>query len=306
MDYKKYIIYWNRRNFYRYGSQLTFHHNSVSFKNSLMSPGKSIVFWGTSLNYQAFRNFPQLPLLRKGHTYYLAAKFETVPVNSAYIKLDFKDNLGESIKKVYIKQQLGSFEYPEDAHSYTMELMSAGCEQIEFQQVEISETPIIWGDYEFMEFLRPSDELTVLLVEPNHHAIPSIKRNQVEKLGNTMVIASSLWGGGFFISDEIEQYLRDMKNEYQKIRLVSYGAYGNVGVKYYNALLGYSGYVTDEELSLAEIETKKQDLSESERKILLRAYQEPQVKVWYQGANEEVGFVKTLVNGINRLQEFEI
>ena len=43
MDYRKYIIYWNRHDFYNYGSQVAFHHNSVSFKNELMSPGKKIV-----------------------------------------------------------------------------------------------------------------------------------------------------------------------------------------------------------------------------------------------------------------------
>ncbi|MEL1196360.1 hypothetical protein AADX85_14935, partial [Staphylococcus epidermidis] len=77
-----------------------------------------------------------------------------------------------------------------------------------------------------MEFQSQSDELTVLFVEPNHHAIPQIEYKQVEKLGNTMAIASSLWGANFFISDEIEQYLRDIKHNYKKIRLISYGAYG--------------------------------------------------------------------------------
>ncbi|MSE05547.1 accessory Sec system protein Asp3, partial [Lactobacillus salivarius] len=103
MDYKKYIIYWNKRDFYNYGSQVTFHHNSASFKNSLMSPGKKIVSWKTSLNYQGERTYPQLPLLRRGKTYYVASKFKTIPENSAYIKIDFKDNLNESIKKIYIK-----------------------------------------------------------------------------------------------------------------------------------------------------------------------------------------------------------
>ncbi|UTX36740.1 accessory Sec system protein Asp3 [Ligilactobacillus salivarius] len=305
MDYKKYIIYWNKNDFYKYGSQTTFHRNSVKFKNDLMSPGKSIVSWTDSLNYQASRTFPQLPLLRKGRTYYVAIKVETIPENSAYLKIDFKDNLNESIKKVYIKDQLGSFEFPQNAHSYTMELMNAGCKQIKFQQIEISETPIIWDDYEFMEFLRPSDELTVLLVEPNHHVIPSVERKYVKKLGNTMAIASSLWGGDFFISSEVENYLRDMKDKYQRVRLISYGAYGNVGVKYYNSLLDLPGYVTNEELSLEEIESGKQNMSEKERTTLLQAYQNSQVKIWYQGSNEEVGFVKTLVNGISRLQNFK-
>lgn len=307
MDYRKYIIYWNRHDFYNYGSQVAFHHNSVSFKNELMSPGKKIVGWGTSYNYQASRSYPQLPLLRKGKTYYVALKFESIPENAAYLKIDFKDNLDESIKKVYIKGKLGSFKFPENAHSYTMELMSAGTKQIEFQQIEISETPIIWGDYEFMEFKSQSDELTVLFVEPNHHVIPQIEYKQVEKLGNTMAIASSLWGANFFISDEIEQYLRDIKHNYKKIRLISYGAYGNVGVRYYNALLKYPGYVTDEEIPLAKIEEERQNtLSKSERKILVQAYQNPQVKVWYKEANKEVSFVKTLINGISRLQEFKI
>ena len=122
-----------------------------------------------------------------------------------------------------------------------------------------------------------------------------------------MAIASSLWGANFFISDEIEQYLRDIKHNYKKIRLISYGAYGNVGVRYYNALLKYPGYVTDEEIPLAKIEEERQNtLSKSERKILVQAYQNPQVKVWYKEANKEVSFVKTLINGISRLQEFKI
>ena len=46
---KKYIIYWNRHDFYNYGSQVAFHHNSVSFKNELMSPGKKNCWLGNFL-----------------------------------------------------------------------------------------------------------------------------------------------------------------------------------------------------------------------------------------------------------------
>ena len=49
MDYRKYIIYWNRHDFYNYGSQVAFHHNSVSFKNELMSPGKKNCWLGNFL-----------------------------------------------------------------------------------------------------------------------------------------------------------------------------------------------------------------------------------------------------------------
>ena len=63
--------------------------------------------------------------------------------------------------------------------------------------------------------------------------------------------------------------------------------------------------MTNEELSLEEIESGKQNMSEKERTTLLQAYQNSQVKIWYQGSNEEVGFVKTLVNGISRLQNFK-
>ena len=51
---------------------------------------------------------------------------------------------------------------------------------------------------------------------------------------------------------------------------------------------------------------RQNTLSKSERKILVQAYQNPQVKVWYKEANKEVSFVKTLINGISRLQEFKI
>ena len=65
--------------------------------------------------------------------------------------------------------------------------------------------------------------------------------------------------------------------------------------------------MTDEEIPLAKIEEERQDtLSKNERKILVQAYQNPQVKVWYKETNKEVRFVKTLINGISRLQEFKI
>ena len=58
--------------------------------------------------------------------------------------------------------------------------------------------------------------------------------------------------------------------------------------------------MTDEEIPLSKIEEERQDtLSKNERKILVQAYQNPQVKVWYKGTNKEVSFVKTLINGIS-------
>ena len=76
MDYKKFIIYWNQRNFFASGSKVSFKRHRVSWENSLVIPGTSIVSWNMSYNYQANRQFPALPLLRKEHTYYVAAKFE--------------------------------------------------------------------------------------------------------------------------------------------------------------------------------------------------------------------------------------
>src|SRR5699024_11391531 len=105
-----------------------------------MSPGKKIVGWRTSYNYQASRSYPQLPLLRKGKTYYVALKFESIPENAAYLKIDFKDNLDVSIEKVYIKGKLGSFEFPENTHSYTMELMRAETKQIDVQEIVFTKT----------------------------------------------------------------------------------------------------------------------------------------------------------------------
>lgn len=307
MDYKKFIIYWNQRSFFVSGSKALFKRHRVSWENSLVIPGTSIVSWNMSYNYQANRQFPALPLLRKGHTYYVAAKFETVPANSAYIKLDFKDNLGESIKKIYIKQQLGSFEYPKDAHSYTMELIEAGCRQIEFEQIELSETPIIWGDYEFVELPQNNqDEMTILFVEPYHHSIPDVKSIKLDNLGNTVAITSSLWGAGnYFIAEKIESYLVELRKQYSKMRLISYGPYGNVAVKYYQEFLGCPGYVTDEEVTLEEVLQNSEGLSEREIEHLKQAYQTSKTKIWYQSQGIRPTFVKTLINKIDRLQDFK-
>ena len=53
MDYKKFIIYWNQRSFFVSGSKALFKRHRVSWENSLVIPGTSIVSWNMSYNYQS-------------------------------------------------------------------------------------------------------------------------------------------------------------------------------------------------------------------------------------------------------------
>ena len=61
---------------YLYGSQITYHADGhVTLKNPLLASGETLKTWYSSVNYQATRSQPSLPLLKKTHPYPLSMDF---------------------------------------------------------------------------------------------------------------------------------------------------------------------------------------------------------------------------------------
>ena len=79
----------------------------------------------------------------------------------------------------------------------------------------------------------------------------------------------------------------------------------NVAVKYYREFLGCPVYFTDEVVTLEEVLQNSEGLSEREIEHLKQAYQTSKTKIWYQSQGIRPTFVKTLINKIDRLQDFK-
>lgn len=134
-------IYWEHNlQTYMYGSQVSFREDgSVHFYNPLIPSGTDIQIWNLILNFQANRRQPSLPLLKRGKSYRLKAKLETVPENSVFLKIVFMNRYGEELSQVIEKSSQAEFTYPQDAYSYRVSLLSAGLREMDFHYFMIEE-----------------------------------------------------------------------------------------------------------------------------------------------------------------------
>lgn len=137
-------IYWDRINSgFMAGTSLKKDANEIiQFKNYLMPAGKTIIKWSSSLNYQASKEVPRLPILLSNKTYRLNIDLDTKPANTVIFCLRFFDLQTNEIKKIVFTDQEKEFIYPSDAVSYTFEIISGGCKEITFRRAQIGEAKI--------------------------------------------------------------------------------------------------------------------------------------------------------------------
>lgn len=131
-------IYWNSADFYQFGTRLTMDHKErVHFHNELMAPGKTVVRWESSLNYQSHKTVPQLPILRVGEAYRLVAQITSIPQNTYLIRLAFRDLQGLLIKQIDIRTNTKTFVFPSGAVTYSLEIINSGFNDLNFDRIEI-------------------------------------------------------------------------------------------------------------------------------------------------------------------------
>lgn len=133
-------IKWDRvttGNTYLYGSTVKFLEDSVYFENLLIASGKPISRWQSRTNYQGDRRSPALPILKPGATYVLETNLESVPAERIYVRLDFVNRLGETIDFIVLRKFSQEFTFPKEAFSYTITLMSGGCESVHFYDLKL-------------------------------------------------------------------------------------------------------------------------------------------------------------------------
>ena len=125
---------------YMYGSTVSYYPDkSVRLYNPLLPSGEILKTWFSSVNYQASRTQPSLPLLKRKQDYQLCMNFECHPTNGVYTKITFFDRYGDVIEEKIEKMKVFDFTYPDDTYTYQVSLLSAGFESLDFYSFSIKE-----------------------------------------------------------------------------------------------------------------------------------------------------------------------
>lgn len=134
-------IYWDSTlNVYMPGSHfIKYANNYISFRNLQMASGKVIISWDSSHNYQGVKEVPKLPMLINGHKYQINVFLFAYPANSLIYRLTFYGIRGNVVDQLVFTTYQKQFVYPQNANSYTFEVINGGCESLEFERVQISD-----------------------------------------------------------------------------------------------------------------------------------------------------------------------
>ena len=125
---------------FMYGSTVSYYPDrSVRLYNPLLPSGEILKTWFSSVNYQAARTQPSLPLQKRKQDYQLRMNFECHPTNGVYTKITFFDRYGDVIEEKIEKAKVFDFTYPDDTYTYQVSLLSAGFESLDFYSFSIKE-----------------------------------------------------------------------------------------------------------------------------------------------------------------------
>ena len=125
---------------YMYGSTVSyFPDKSVRLFNPLLPSGEILKTWFSSVNYQAARTQPQLPLLKRNQEYQYHWFLIVSLKMEFYTKITFFDRYGDILEEKVEKVKDFIFTYPEDSYTYQVSLLSAGFESLTFYHFSIKE-----------------------------------------------------------------------------------------------------------------------------------------------------------------------
>ncbi|WP_314434322.1 accessory Sec system protein Asp3 [uncultured Streptococcus sp.] len=137
---RQYIHWGETGGTYMYGTNVSYSPDkSVRLYNPLLASGEILKTWFSSVNYQAARTQPQLPLLQRNQEYQLSLVFDCWPENGMYTKITFLDRYGDILEEKIEKVKDFVFTYPEESYTYQISLLAAGFESLTFYHFSIKE-----------------------------------------------------------------------------------------------------------------------------------------------------------------------
>ena len=213
-------IYWDRINeTYMYGTKLSKKiDEKVFFQNNLMAPGEKIMRWSSSLNYQAYKEVPRLPILLSGKKYRIKINMKVTPADTAIFCLRFFDIQTDEISKVVFSSMEKEFIYPSQAVSYTFEIVNGGCSEISFAKVQLGRADLplnVFDGFFVMPLNQPKEvkKVALILVADNKRAreLPEDLKTTIK---DTQVFMGYIsWQELFNPTSKLESWLEKQKDQ---------------------------------------------------------------------------------------------
>lgn len=231
------LIYWQHfaKSSYNHGGSFYFQDGKVFFSNPLMPPSFAMNEWVSQTNFQDNRVEPDLPLLKRGHTYQIDLEADIVPQKTVYIRIDYYNRLNDQIGFEILKNDKRDFCYPKDAYWYKISLINAGCESMVFKHMVIYDDEVTFeGDSAreelsvTMQHKCESQAYHLVFLEEKGDQIPE---NVLSQLPNLIVI-SDYKQHDFFLSKDIEKLVWEL-SQLKELNLIGVGPFGNFAVTYY-------------------------------------------------------------------------
>ncbi|MCL4935649.1 accessory Sec system protein Asp3 [Streptococcus suis] len=235
-------IKWNHlaQDTYSYGSRIDFEKEYISFENPLMPPSFEIKHWYSRTNFQAKRQTPTLPLLKKGCSYQLILDAEAYPQGSIYLRLVFFDRFGQELGFEILKDKKSIFTYPKEAYAYEISLVNAGCERLTFHSMLLQSASYSQENLTFLEEkLNPTSSscLHIVFLETleDLYYEKDLFTECMDRLGD-IVFVSDRADDVSMVHPQTEQFIMDCvaRHPEARVRLVAYGPRGNLAAAYYS------------------------------------------------------------------------
>ncbi|MHC5268403.1 accessory Sec system protein Asp3 [Enterococcus sp. LJL98] len=156
-----FFIKWGNgyRDSFNYGTEITIQENGdVHYQSPLMPSGKTIKVWKSITQFHVDREPPMLPLLIQSKKYHIRVEVEGLKDRAIQLRLDFFDAEQELIGEEYFLNLEGTFVFPEDAVSYTVQLINKNVQSFTFKYIYLLEDRS-YEEEEPIESLLPADSL---------------------------------------------------------------------------------------------------------------------------------------------------
>ncbi|ARQ07914.1 accessory Sec system protein Asp3 [Macrococcoides canis] len=138
MNSQNFIVKWKSLNHaFMYGSVIK-KGSVVQFTNHQTPAGIVLNEWRMTADYYSEKTAPDLPFLKRNKRYTFYFNYEAVPKQSVYFKISFYRRNETLIETKVVQEREIQVEVPDDYYSYTIHMMSAAVQHMNFESIVIT------------------------------------------------------------------------------------------------------------------------------------------------------------------------
>lgn len=217
-EFEGFLINWGllHQDTYMYGVDLSYLRDGrISYHQDYLPVGTVIHSWYSQTNFQANRDIPKLPTLKRGLDYCLKLNIETNKGHVPYLRLTFFNRRKEVISYKIIKEDSADFSLPKETFSYQIDLINAGCQDFIFDSIllynkdshESLSDPYIVVNALKKDSLAVASELIVFLLENKNGQLMPQSLKHFQRLGNTLVVGVSQLKHLAYLTDKFVDFV---------------------------------------------------------------------------------------------------